>query len=158
MAQINQDRRDQRVDEAQNEERREQLRPEDVAHGIARYDEETPEGGLRFALVGAVMMLVNRHLVSTSRCVPVAVLHRLEEYVLERIAFEVEPPDLHAVLEGEAVKIGDLHVLLHDQLHTAFSRECKFAAELSDRFDEGRAVAAACFELDEFTVRFAFLF
>src|SRR5436853_1274689 len=46
-----------------------------------------------------------------------SLLHRLEEYVLQRVALVIEAANLHLALGGQPVEIADLDALGQDDLH-----------------------------------------
>ena len=61
VMQIHQNGRDKRIDKAKDKDRREQLRLENLAQGVARYDEKARPCRRRLALVRPVEMLINGH-------------------------------------------------------------------------------------------------
>ena len=154
--QVNQDGRDQRIDKAKDEERREKLRLENLAKGVSRYHQKARPRGVRLALIRTVEMFINCHCLS-SRSLGVSVLHRFQEDVFQRIALEIQPPDLHLVLAREPVEIAYFDRFLQDQFDPALARRA-YSQPRPPIASTNLAVAAARLKLDKFTVRFSFFF
>src|SRR5262245_9754483 len=84
-----------------------------------------------------------------------AVLHRLEEDVLERVSLEVQASELHASIGRDAVEVADVHAVAEHELHAPIvARKSVLAAHGRSGFRESARVAARL-DLEEGAVRAA---
>jgi hypothetical protein len=75
-------------------------------------------------------------------------LHGLQEDVFERVALEVEPPDLHGMRRRERIEFTHANAVVENELHLPTARHGALATKVVHGFGEWAGIAGH-FEFDE---------